>query len=94
MGNVMGTFLGRSICPPDTDCPPLQGTSNSSHSPVNTVHLKSLGNHHACEVMMKDKAIVAIPFPQSVKPGVTYSEWHHSVHKEGTLYTLKEERVS
>lgn len=38
---------------------------------------------------MKDKAILAIPAPQSVRPGVTYSGCHHSVHK-----ALKEERVS
>lgn len=92
MTNVMGMFLGRSICPPDTDCLSIANNADPSHpsnSLVNTVHLKGLGNHQACEVMTKDKAVVATPGPQSVRPGATYSVWHHSVRK-----ALKEERVS
>lgn len=91
-GNVMGIFIGRSICPPDTDCLSIANNAEPSHpsnSLVNSVHLKGLGNYQACNVVMKDKAIIATPAPQSVRPGVTYSEWHHTVHK-----ALKEEKVS
>lgn len=89
----MGMFLGRSICPLDTDSPQLQTTQTQvihpSNSLVNTVHLKGLGNQQARGVMMKDKSIVATPTPQSVRTGVTYTGWHHSIHE-----VLNEERVS
>lgn len=86
-------FWGEASALLTQTAPPLQTTQTQvihpSNSLVNTVHLKGLGNQQARRMMMKDKSIVATPTPQSVRTGVTYTGWHHSIHE-----VLNEERVS